>query len=712
MAAAAEEAPGATNIATIANVYECNLTYSRKRMSALWNKGARMMDKTQRKYLKDIYDAKKGKYCTQEMMSTPIIYRISTTNEMGRLGYGRYYSSPAGAECLECIIRGTLLRDTHTDIDIKNCHPCLIYQYAQNKFGFHMRHLEFYAKNTDRVRAQLMADTGLTKQQIKDMFIITLYNGIPDTLSHTPLEINGMASHKILEDIATEMKAFTVLVKNSGEHTALWEALGRLKKKNRDGSFISYVIQREERHVAEAMLVFMDTKQVKVDALAYDGFAVRGAVEDTLLREAEAHVKATLNYEIVLERKPWECIPDRELFDEGESEQYVALRTEFEKTHAYYRSGNSIVELSDRGFFNFALDHARVAFNTLRLDDEKQPLFIQNWMNDPHRRIVDSLVLKPIEETDPSEFNLFRGYAYKRLQVDVSPEDRERHITFFNNLLRAICGDEDASFQYVLRFFASLISRPFGDPIGVAIIFVSYQQGTGKDTLMKIIRSLVGDAHTAHHNGTTFWEKHDTSSDAAFLEYVEDAPRDFITKANLGLFKNMITGEVRKFNPKNKPGYSVQNRCHTVITTNETALLNLEDSDRRIFPIVSSTRMMNEDWVAVYRLIKEPAFLQSIGEYLESISLDNWNPRRIPDTEFRREVIELSKTSESRFLESINRLDPIEMKTLFPMYQAFCTEHGIPACLNSISLGKKLLPYIGSLIQKRTDHRGVNWYSK
>lgn len=708
---AVEVAPGASNIANIANVYECYLTYSRKRMSALWNKASKLLDKTQRKYLKDIYDAKKGKYSTQEMMATPIIYRINTTTEMGRLGYGRYYSSPAGAECLESTIRGTLLCQTHTDVDIKNCHPTLIYQYAKT-LGLEMPFLEYYARNTDRVRSQLMADTGLTKKQVKDLFIITLYNGIPDNIKHSAIETNGMVSHKLLEDIGREMKAFTTVVKASGLHNELWEALGRLKKKNRDGSFISYIIQREERRVVEVMMAFSSQKNLNVDAIAYDGFAFRGSIDDSFLRDAEHHVLSSLQYRIELEKKPWDSIPDEQLFAEGDTAQYQTMRTEFEKNHAYYRVNNTIVEMDGERLLTFSLEHARVAFNTLRLDDEKEPLFIKKWIDDPHRRIVNKLVLKRDEDVGDGEFNLFTGLAYKKLSEEILQEDRDQYVSVFNDLLRSVCGDDEPTFQYVLRYFAHLLTDMSDEPIGVAIFFISYQQGTGKDTLMKIIRHLVGETHTAHHNGDTFWDKHNTASSMAFLEYVEDAPRDFITKANLGLFKNKITSDVRSYNPKNKDAYSVQNRCHSVVTTNETSLLNLEDSDRRIYPIVCSTRLMKTDWARIYRLIKTPAFLQAVGEYLESISYKDWDLHKIPETDFRAEVKGLSKTSEARFLESfaVNGLDKTEMKDLYPLYQKFCVEQSIPSCLNAISLGRKLLPYVGTLIKRETDSRKITWY--
>ena len=121
---------------------------------------------------------------------------------------------------------------------------------------------------------------------------------------------------------------------------------------------------------------------------------------------------------------------------------------------------------------------------------------------------------------------------------------------------------------------------------------------------------------------------------------------------------------------------------------------------------------MKTDWAKIYRLIKTPAFLQAVGEYLEGISYTDWDLHKIPETDFRAEVKGLSKTSEARFLESLGEkgLDNTEMKDLFPLYQKFCIEQSIPSCFNAISLGRKLLPYVGTLVKRETDSRKITWY--
>lgn len=696
-----ENAPGITTVSTHGHVYELIATYSTKMMSTLWERRSKM-EKAQVAILKGLYDAKKGKYSSSQIMGTPVIYRHSVSNEMGRLGYGRYYSTPSGFECLEGIIRGTLLHKTHTNVDIKNCHSTIIYQYARSIHHLEMGHLEYYATHTDEVRAKLMKDCGLTKQQVKDLFTITLYNGYTKAHCHQPLTIgDGMVTHQILTNIKQEISAFTALLKTEERHAALLSAVRKTKERNIDGSFVSYVIQREERLILDALIRQLQRDNIKVDSLDYDGYTVRGVLDTVYLRNGEAAVRNDLGYSITLEIKEFEFIPDSELKDEKEDVEYLRMKEGFEKNHAYYRSANAIVEMGKSGLMTFTLEHANEAFNHLLLDDEKNPLFITRWRKDPTRRIVDKLVMK--ENPDDDEFTLYRGLHYKTIQCEIEPDIRQVHIDHFRDLLSCACGDDPIASGYVLCWFANLIQNPLTIP-KTCLLFYSRTQGTGKDTLLKIIISIVGPTHSAHHpNSGSFWEKHSTLSSTAIFEYVEDAGIDYLTEANSAEFRGRITAPLRNFNPKNKNPYQVENMTHHCASTN--ILFKLEESDRRILPLSASTRLLAQNWYEVYKKIETPEYILAVGEFLESYDLGEWRPHPLPETAYRANIKEVSRGSEQLFLESLEEGREFTLGALYTEYRQYCLEREYPFCRSALSFSRKLVPFYGVYVEKGRDEK-------
>jgi len=700
------DTPGINTVSLHGKVYELVATFSTKMMSTLWERRGKM-GKAQAAILKGLYDSKKGRYCTESIMGTPVIYRLSISNEMGRLGYGRYYSTPSGFECLEGIIRGTLLHKTHTNVDIKNCHSTIIYQYARNILGITMPHLEYYATHTDEVRTKLMKDCGLTKQQVKDLFTITLYNGYTKIHCHQPITIEeGMVSHQIISDIKREIVAFTALLKTEERHSALLSAVRRLKEKNVDGSFVSYVIQREERLILDVLIKQLQRDNIKVDSLDYDGYTARGILDPIYLRNGENEVRNELNYSITLEIKDFEFIPDSELVDKKEDPEYLRMKGEFEREHAYYRPGNAIVEMGKYGLQTFTLEHANEAFNHLLIDDEKNPLFITRWRKDPKRRIVERLVMK--ENPDEDELSIFRGLHYKTIGCEIDTTTRQKYEEHFKDLLSCACGDDKIASDYVLGWFANMIQNPLSTTVGTCLLFYSRTQGTGKDTLLKIMMSIIGKTHSAHHpNSGSFWEKHTVLSSTAIFEYVEDAGADYLTEANIGEFRGRITSTLRSYNPKNKTPYQVDNKTHHCASTNVP--FKLEDSDRRIFPLNASTRLVTQDWERVYNLIEQPEYIQTIGEYLENYSLGGWTARPLPETAYRTDVKEASYSSEQLFLGSLEKNVEYSLEELFRSYRLFCLNRELPYCHSALSLGRKLVPYYGVCLRKVRDGSGFKY---
>jgi hypothetical protein len=226
-----------------------------------------------------------------------------------------------------------------------------------------------------------------------------------------------------------------------------------------------------------------------------------------------------------------------------------------------------------------------------------------------------------------------------------------------------------------------MIQHPFVRP-GVALIFTSYIHGTGKDTLLSLMGRVIG-RHAVHYTSSTlFWDKHDVGKEGAILIHLEEACSR-ANKAKAGELKAIITANTISINPKGVRGYSVPNISRIVMTTNEADPVKLEASDRRFVIMRPSDRLHGNGlkwWASIQELLESDAMASSVGRYLESIDLTGWNPRELPTTEVKEELMELSKPMEQEFLEFLRgEYAGVRMTTtdLYHRYKTWYCEQGM-----------------------------------
>lgn len=631
---------------------------------------------------------------------------------IAKLGYGRIYGDCGSGEYLDYNYRNNLYGDTEHDIDMKNCHPTLLSQLAKKK-GFTCVHLEEYINHREEYLEQIIefyAQQGITytRRDAKNTMIALMYG----------------AEIPAFKKFQTDLDVLTTLLKE--EHQILFETIKRLKQKNQNGAFLSYIAQSEERHCLDAIDSFFLQQGRSVDGLAYDGLMVRKLDKDEifpieLLRKAEQFVKEKTGYDIILEIKPMvRDIDDSLLKSKAESleETYAQLKKVFEANHFYFEPANTIVRINDDGgFSHFALDHAKIALNALKLETSKGTIpFINKWIPDSNRRTIRRFVAKMPDYCLYDEMSLFKGFAYQKINVEPTEEQRSSSIDLFQNLVHAISGDEEIVYDYVLKSMARMIQQPLIKS-GVLVAFTTPVEGTGKDTVMLILKWLIGEDHTAHYTDTdTFWEKHDTGREGAIFVYLEEACSQ-LNKAKDGQLKALVTSDKINLNPKNMKPYSVPNLGNMWMTTNEPEPFKVGEHNRRGMLITPSARLLHADWSSIYEQIHSSIFLKSIGEYLESINLIGFNPTKIPETAVKREMKALAKSSEKVFFEQWTlpqeegkEVEWITATDLFKQYRSYCSDNELPHALNTISFCKRIINLIDVAFKRRMID-GTNRYA-
>jgi hypothetical protein len=686
-------------------IYEKVQLYDRKMMNLIWSNREKMFDnrdKTQQSLLKTLYD---GRVKGQNIGKRIIIYKLSSSKP-GKLGYGRYYGGDGSLETLEQDIRATLCSTLYTDIDIVNCHPTLIVQYAKRYFNLDLPYIQNYVDNRQAFFTKMYDEHDIEELVVKNAIIIILYNGSIKINHRDSVDfVNKNTIPKEMLEMKKEMRLLYKTIKNTNNHEELHNYLVKLDK-NIQGTFMAYIIQSEEKKCLDAMIEHLEDNDLQVDVLSYDGCMTRGInnITDIILHNTEDYILNSTEYSIKLKIKP--MIPIK--FDEeDDSSSYEHLKTKWETNHFYFKPSNTIVEVTKTGITHYPLKHAMEAFNNWILSDNE--LFLKKWRNDPTRRVVEYLVYKMPEQCLSNEASLFTNFAYTNFH---SPSESERRdaIDLFCNIVSANCNDEIKVREYIIKTYADMLQNPFRKT-GVCIIFSSSIQGVGKDTALGTIKRIIGN-HTAHYiEDTDFWNNHDTKKEGAIMMYLEEACAGS-NKAKSDALKARITSESISINPKGVKVYDVPNIGRYFMSTNHQDPVKFEESDRRFMLITPSSRLLKANWTDIHEKLNKPSWMKAIAEYLLTIDLTDWNPRNFPITEIKQDVMDLSSSAEKIFLEQWVCDNDIGLvgKDLYKLYKDYCIEQEFHYAQSSISFCKKILAYKNILYNIKPGDKGNKYY--
>jgi hypothetical protein len=610
--------------------------FSRAALSSVRARSTEFDDNTQKMLTSLSNNRKRGAlHGTQE-----ITYKLSRSRA-GQLGFGRLYGTKGSLEQLQSECRATLCAGIYHDLDIVNAQPTLLVQLVSKLLGRDMPSLEQYIDNRDSFLVQIMDSENCGRDDAKNAVISVLFGGSTKNETLVPLSV----------EIRTVAKQLCKLP----EYAELFDSLKH--EKNHYGSFLAHVTQTEERRCMLAMRDFMTKNGWSVDVLAYDGIMVRSR-PDTVLNadlfsELELAVQAATGYTVRIIEKPLHGF-DIQMIDDETEAAYIDMKAKFEETHFHFTHSNTIVQQTDEGLHHMGLQHAMDILNTWLLPTKNKrdepELFIKKWLKDPKRRLVSKLVYKKPEDCEAHEASLFTAFAYKKMEG----EDPTA-VALFMDIVRCCAGDNEEVTDYLIKWLAHCIQRPFERP-GTAIILATPTQGTGKDTLAYLIGRIIGLCHYRHYGTSSqFFDKYDTGLEGAVLAHVEECDAQ-TNKAHAPALKQKITGDYQTINPKGVKAYSVPNVTRVLMTSNDTDPVKLEVSERRFVIAKPSDRLQQMGltwWNSIQGQLRSHAFMGTVGRMLENVDLTWWNPREMPMTECKEELMELSKANEVLFFESI-----------------------------------------------------------
>ena len=211
-----------------------------------------------------------------------------------------------GYQQMSNLIFHYLVNEIYRDIDIKNCHPVLWEQICV-KHGIATPSIADYCQNREKVIGEICeAHPWLNRADVKQAFIVALNCG--DYKKQTGAEIEVLT--KFSRDVSDSVEQMKTKM------PVTWQlVLDKEKKPNKNGSFVSFVVQQAERKCIDVLIAVCKEKSIRVGVYRYDGVAVEFDGELlSVLRECEARIKSETGHKVELIEKPMPAKPLNEIF--------------------------------------------------------------------------------------------------------------------------------------------------------------------------------------------------------------------------------------------------------------------------------------------------------------------------------------------------------------------------------------------------------------
>jgi hypothetical protein len=655
--------------------------FSRRGIGYLWDH-RNDLDPGQVSIINSMYNnRKKG---TVECQQT-ITYRLSS-KKAGKLGWGRYYGSKGSLETVEKECRGTLCNDYYYDLDIVNCHYVLLEQFARNKYQKDLPELSRYVSN----REQFLRELGGNRDEAKEALIKILYG--------------GSCKNEFLMPLAAETRSFSKSLSREKEYEELFNACKH--EDNVFGTFLSFILQTEERKCMLAMKASLEAIGWKVDVLAYDGVMIRKneklelsvaikACEDGI-KEATGYCVSVINKEMISFQLPEIT---EQIVSNVSRGSYEEMKARFEETHFYHIPSGTIAEVHNAKILFMTLDHARSYLLCdwyFKVSDKFSDIvpFFDLWMKDPKKRKIYSIDMKPSD--DSSVYSPPLTFAYTRSDA---PSNPLMYVNKFLGLMSSMIPNAEMR-NHCLEWLAHVVQKPFENPKSCLIL--TGGKGCGKDTLGDfLIEWVFGQLYSKNYDSNDqFWAPHDMGRMNKLFVKLEEACGYLNKKHESGL-KARITSESSEFNPKGQKEISVANYTRYFMTTNDRNPVATDDEERR-FAIVSCSSALigNMDY---WRDIRATLFTKeggrAVGDYLAALPCGLW-PRKLFISDVAAAMADAQQTSERKFFDAWDG-EETSASELFRKYLDFCRENELTAARSSkgFSLGLLFAIGDGSLIK-------------
>jgi hypothetical protein len=549
---------------------------------------------------------------TRNLCYFDVTYKLGKSVKMEAIG--RYYPIKGGGQSLSRDIRASLYGEFYHDVDIVNAQPTILTQYC-DKNGWKCDALKDYVQHRDERMREAHEFMGGDRTEIKQKINQIIFGGSADGMPEFCL-----ALHKELSQIRQN-----VWDRNKDKFKSL------AKKPNFLRSAMAHVLQTEECKCLLAMDRSLSKRGYSLDVLIHDGGLVArkddAEIPDDILRAVEDDIKKITDYTIRLAVKPMHTT----IQFQDEKDEYLAWKTEFEKTHFRLQIPQCFIWLHERGFEQLCLNQLHHLEGQAKMSDGKP--FLAKWLTDETMLTYNRLVFCPKQEPPPNCFNIFDRFG------NIAAEG---NFSAFTELVGLVSNHDHAVEEFLHNLFAHMVQKPY-QKSGICVCLLG-PQGVGKSLLMQKVGKIFGSSHyyeTSAPQNNVF-HNFNSGTERTIMLFMDEV--DFKTnKANASKLKTLITSEKEIYTKKGHDGVELDDFRNVFMATNGMLPFIVEDTDRRFCAIECSEerRGQHEWWAEMVKRLDDQ--VSAYHHFLLTRDISTFNPRRDrPETEAYRDIKQMT----------------------------------------------------------------------
>lgn len=542
--------------------------------------------------------------------------RYKNTNETG-LGFS--YTNMFGE------IRKILANKYYNDLDIKNCHPVIIYNLCLKHNITKCSYLKKFIENREEILKQIVEDNPdghmneariegkKMDRDVAKRFLLTFFFGAglqkqKDAFNITELD-------EFIENLETENDFFNELqdiiyrINNLACYRdiakyAKEECEKKGKTNNTRGSIFSRIICDYERQLIDLLTIEMENKGYTIGTYMYDGLFVDNK-KDIIKDDIDYFNKKLTDFfnvknamPIELTIKPMTNIDNKYLDVDIDYKKYLMLKDKLENKEKVYKimepisfywgKNDNKKDVSNLTFNNKTdLITKYENFGEVNVVFTKKRKFIEAWLNDKYCQTYDSITFNPDKAfNNPKILNKFTGFDIEKdncigYDLPATQEERKKYCKTLFDFIYKICNNDDEALRYLLSFISISLKSP-NKKID-AMPFFKGKAGTGKTTLFLLIQAIIGKKYCLETSEleNTLFSKH-SSGRVDKLLILLDEVRYGTSSKYADQLKTCITSDTMTIEPKNINPFRYNSYEKYIGCSNNDIPLLLDENNRRV----------------------------------------------------------------------------------------------------------------------------------
>jgi hypothetical protein len=366
---------------------------------------------------------------------------------------------------------------------------------------------------------------------------------------------------------------------------------------------------------------------------------------------------------------------------------------QFEITHCkildngfYVRDEDNIVTVLSEKTMKACYKHIQAGWSQMGVPIS----FIDRWLScNNNIRSKKTIGIYPVNCPE-NAYNLWKPFE---MELTTEWEEKSDAISIFKKHISVLCNHEKEVSDWFIRWIAQFIQFP--EIKTTMPTFVS-AQGAGKNTLLELIRKLIGNSRV--------FETTDPARDVfgsfnkqmanCFLVILSEISSNDMKNAD-GKIKGLITDPTLYINPKGVDQYPIDSYHRFITFTNNSEAIKPVKGDRRNVVIRCSDELCKIDangipksetelqkineYINRFRSILTDVDSQkTIYEYLKTLEVSDFHTEQPPKTEFHKLQAELTISPIEQFIRqfTLQHHDKNEVKlssgSLYLQFKDWC----------------------------------------